>query len=108
MWDREIAEVYDKTYAAGFEPSVLGPIVGMLADLSGGGQALELAVGTGRVALALSERGVNVQGIELSPHMVEQMRTKSGAEEVPVTIGDMTSRESPVRSISSTWWQTPS
>jgi SAM-dependent methyltransferase len=95
MWDREIAEVYDKTYAAGFEPSVLGPIVGMLADLSGGGQALELAVGTGRVALALSERGVSVQGIELSPHMVEQMRTKSGALEVPVTIGDMTSTRVP-------------
>jgi SAM-dependent methyltransferase len=95
MWDREIAEVYDKTYAAGFEPSVVGPIVGMLADLSGGGQALEFAVGTGRVALALSERGVNVQGIELSPHMVEQMRTKSGAEEVPVTIGDMTSTRVP-------------
>ena len=95
MWDREIAEVYDKTYAAGFEPSVLGPIVGMLADLSGGGQALEFAVGTGRVALALSERGVSVQGIELSPHMVEQMRTKSGALEVPVTIGDMTSTRVP-------------
>jgi SAM-dependent methyltransferase len=95
MWDREIAEVYDKTYAAGFEPSVLGPIVGMLADLSGGGQALEFAVGTGRVALALSERGVSVQGIELSPHMVEQMRTKSGALEVPVTTGDMTSTRVP-------------
>jgi SAM-dependent methyltransferase len=94
-WERGIAEVYDKTNATEFEPSVLEPIVGLLAELADGGQALEFAVGTGRVALALSERGVSVRGIELSPHMLEQMRTKSAAVAVPVTLGDMSSTQVP-------------
>jgi SAM-dependent methyltransferase len=94
-WDRQIAEVYDKTYAAQFEPTVLGPMVDVIAGLAGGGPALEFAAGTGRVALALSARGIPVHGIELSPHMAEQMRTKPGADAVPVTIGDMTSTRVP-------------
>jgi SAM-dependent methyltransferase len=94
-WDRDIAEVYDATYAAMFEPSVLEPIVDLLAELAGGGAALELAVGTGRVALPLSARGVRVQGIELSPHMVEQLRAKPAADAVPVTVGDMTTARVP-------------
>lgn len=73
-----------------FSPEVLGPTVDALAALAGEGRALELAVGTGRVALALSERGVPVVGIELSPHMAERLRAKSGASAVPVTLGDMT------------------
>jgi len=88
-WDREIAEVYDATYAAMFEPSVLEPTTALLAELARGGRALEFAVGTGRVALPLSARGISVRGIELSPHMADQMRAKPGAEAVPVTIGDM-------------------
>jgi SAM-dependent methyltransferase len=88
-WGREIAEVYDKTCAAGFEPSVLGPLVGVLAELSRGGPALEFAVGTGRVALALSAKGVAVHGLELSPHMAQRLSAKPGADAVPVTIGDM-------------------
>jgi SAM-dependent methyltransferase len=95
MWDREIAEVYDANSAAQFEPSVLDPIVDLLADLARGGPVLEFAVGTGRVALPLSARGVAVSGIELSPHMVEQLRPKPGAEKVPVTVGDMTSTRVP-------------
>lgn len=83
------------TYAAQFDPSVLDPIVGVLAELARGGSVLELAVGTGRVALPLSARGVHVHGIELSPHMVEQLRTKPGAEGVTVTIGDMTTTRVP-------------
>jgi SAM-dependent methyltransferase len=94
-WDSDIAEAYDATYVAMFEPSVLEPIVDLLAELAGGGNALELAVGTGRVALPLSERGVPVQGIELSHHMVEQLRAKPSADAVPVTIGDMTSARVP-------------
>jgi SAM-dependent methyltransferase len=90
-WDREWVQAYDVIYSAGFEPAVLDPMVDLLAELAQGGAALEFAVGTGRVALALSERGVPVQGIELSPHMVQQMRAKPGADAVPVTIGDMTS-----------------
>jgi SAM-dependent methyltransferase len=88
-WGSEIARIYDRTYAAMFEPSVLGPVVDLLADLAQGGPALEFAAGTGRVALPLSARGIAVHGIELSPHMAEQLAAKPGAEAVPVTIGDM-------------------
>jgi hypothetical protein len=78
--DSEVAEVYDKTYAASFEPSVLDPEVGALADLARGGPALEFAVGTGRVALALSARGIDVHGLELSPHMAARLSAKPGAD----------------------------
>jgi SAM-dependent methyltransferase len=94
-WGREVAEVYDATYSAMFDGSVLEPTVGLLAELARGGPALEFAVGTGRVALPLSARGVSVHGIELSPHMVEQLRAKGGADAVPVTIGDMTTTRVP-------------
>jgi Methyltransferase domain len=57
--------------------------------LARGGPALEFAVGTGRVALPLNDRGIDVQGIELSPHMAERLAAKPGADAVPVTIGDM-------------------
>ena len=79
MWERDVAEVYDQTYRAKFEPSVLDPIVDLLAGLAGGGPALEFAVGTGRVALPLSARGIAVHGLELSPHMAAQLRAKPGA-----------------------------
>ena len=95
IWGPEIAEVYDKTYVAQFEPPVLGPIVDLLAGLARGGPALEFAAGTGRVALPLSARGVAVHGIELSPHMAGQLLAKPGAEAVPVTIGDMTTTRVP-------------
>jgi SAM-dependent methyltransferase len=88
-WDSEIAEVYDETYAALFEPSVVGPMTGLLAELAQGAPALEFAVGTGRVALALSAHGVTVHGIELSRPMAERLLAKPGADAVPVTIGDM-------------------
>ncbi len=94
-WGQEIADVYDQTYAAEAEPQILEPMVGLLSGLAHDGRALEFAVGTGRVALALSARGVSVHGIELSPPMVEQLRAKPGAEAVPVTIGDMTSTRVP-------------
>ena len=90
MWGRDIAEVYDATSAAMFDPAVLDPIVDLLAELAGDGRALELAIGTGRVALPLRARGVPVCGIELSPHMADQLRAKPGADDVPVVIGDMT------------------
>jgi 16S rRNA A1518/A1519 N6-dimethyltransferase RsmA/KsgA/DIM1 with predicted DNA glycosylase/AP lyase activity len=94
-WGRELAEVYDSAYAAEFEPPVLDPIVDRLVELAGGGAALEFAVGTGRVALRLSERAVSVRGIELSPHMAEQLRAKPGSDAVPVTLGDMTTARVP-------------
>ena len=95
MWDRDLAEVYDQTYRAQSEPSVLGPMLDLLAQLAHSGPALEFAVGTGRVALPLSTRGIAVHGLELSPHMAEQLLAKPGADVVPVTIGDMTTTKVP-------------
>lgn len=90
-WDRDLAEVYDDTYAAMFEPAVLEPVVDLLVGLATDGPVLEFAVGTGRVALPLAARGVSVQGIELSPHMAEVLRRKPGADSVRVTVADMCS-----------------
>lgn len=90
VWEAELAAVYDDVYAREAEPSVVEPIAGVLAGLAGSGAALEFAVGTGRVALALSARGVAVTGIELSPHMAQRLRAKPGADAVPVVVGDMT------------------
>jgi SAM-dependent methyltransferase len=95
LWGAEIASVYDNTSVAMFAPEVLGPAVDVLAALAGDGAALEFAVGSGRVALPLSEAGVPVAGIELSPHMAAVLRGKPGAAAVPVTIGDMTSTRVP-------------
>ena len=85
----DVAARYDENSAAMFAPEVLGPAVDRLEALAAGGRALELAIGTGRVALALAARGVPVAGIELSPAMVEQLRAKPGGTEIPVTLGDM-------------------
>jgi SAM-dependent methyltransferase len=66
-----------------------GPAVEFLAGLADGGPVLELAIGTGRVALPLAARGLVVEGIEASPEMVAQLRAKPGGAEIPVTIADM-------------------
>ena len=95
MWDHDIAEVYDAVYAAKFDEAVLRTMVNLLAELAGDGPALEFAVGTGRVALPLSKRGIPVSAIELSPHMADRLRAKPGADAVPVTIGDMTTTRVP-------------
>ena len=97
VWGKEIAEAYDTTYAHLAAPSVVEPMVDLLAELAGDGAALELAVGTGRIALALSARGIPVQGIEISPAMVEQLDAKPGADAVRVTIGDMSTTRLPDR-----------
>jgi SAM-dependent methyltransferase len=95
IWDRETAEVYDATYAYESVPSVVDPIVDLLAERAGGGAVLEFAVGTGRIALPLSARGLPVSGIELSPYMVEQLQKKAGAEALSVVIGDMANERLP-------------
>src|SRR3954471_5849734 len=81
MWGKEIAEAYDATTGGMFGPDVLGPTVDLLVELAEGGPALELAIGTGRVALPLLARGVEVHGIELSPHMVDRLRAKPGGDD---------------------------
>ena len=90
VWGEDIARVYDSTSAAMFDPAVVDPAVDVLAELARAGPALEFAVGTGRLALPLSARGVPVHGIELSPHMAAQLRAKTGGDAVAVTVGDMT------------------
>lgn len=94
-WDAEAARNYDTPGAGMFAPEVLGPTVDRLAELANGGRALELAIGTGRVAVPLAARGVSVAGIELSPHMVEQLRTKADEATIPVVIGDMANAVAP-------------
>jgi SAM-dependent methyltransferase len=84
----EVAAWYDESSAEMFEPAVVGPVVDFLADLAGEGAALELGIGTGRIALPLAQRGVRVHGIDLSTAMVQRLRAKPAAENVGVTIGD--------------------
>ena len=66
-----------------------GPAVEFLAGLAGDGRVLELAIGTGRVALPLAARGITVEGVDASAAMVERLRAKPGGESIPVTMGDM-------------------
>ena len=87
-FDKRIAKEYDTKWANLAEPAVVDPAVDFLADLAGSDGALELGIGTGRIALPLSQRGVRVHGIELSPDMVEQFQMKPGAADIKVTIGD--------------------
>jgi SAM-dependent methyltransferase len=84
----EAAARYDESAEGMFDPAVLGPAVEFLAELAGDGAVLELGIGTGRVALPLSERGVRVSGIDLSEAMVARLREKPGAERIEVVIGD--------------------
>jgi SAM-dependent methyltransferase len=84
----QVAERFDERYAHLAEPAVVDPIVDFVAEVAGDGAALELGVGTGRIALPLAERGVHVHGIELSEAMVARLRAKPGADHIDVTIGD--------------------
>jgi SAM-dependent methyltransferase len=83
-----VAARYDKSSAEMFDPEVVEPVVDFLAELAGSGPALELGIGTGRIALPLARRGVPVHGIELSKAMAARLRAKPGGEEIDVTIGD--------------------
>jgi SAM-dependent methyltransferase len=83
-----VAERFDERYAHQSDPGVVDPMVDFLADLAGDGAALELGIGTGRIALPLARRGVTVHGIDLSEAMVARLRGKPGADQIGVTIGD--------------------
>ncbi len=87
----EVAETYDESVAEMFDPGRVEPAVEQLSRLANGGRALEFAIGTGRVALPLARRGVEVCGVDLSESMVRQLRRKPGGRELSVTIGDMAS-----------------
>src|SRR6266545_4717848 len=83
-----VAARYDESAADMFQPAVVDPAVDFLADLAGHGAALELGIGTGRIAVPLAQRGIRVHGIDLSAAMVARLRAKPGAEQIGVTIGD--------------------
>jgi SAM-dependent methyltransferase len=83
-----VAQRYDESTADLFDPDVVDPVVDFLVDLAYDGSALELGIGTGRIALPLAQRGIRVHGIDLSDAMVAKLRSKPGAEQISVTIGD--------------------
>ncbi len=83
-----VAERYDESAADMFESAVVDPVVDFLAGLAGQGAALELGIGTGRIAIPLARRGIRVHGIDLSEAMVAKLQAKLGAEQIGVTIGD--------------------
>ena len=83
-----MAARFDERYAHQADAAVVEPMVALLAELAGSGAALELGIGTGRIALPLADRGVTVHGIELSEAMAARLRAKSGAQRIDVTIGD--------------------
>jgi SAM-dependent methyltransferase len=89
IWDAETARSYDTPGTGMFSSEILNPTVDLLAGLAGEGRALEFAIGTGRVAVPLSERGIAVTGIELSRPMIDQLRTKVDEGTIPVVHGDM-------------------
>jgi SAM-dependent methyltransferase len=87
-FDERVAATYDEDSAEMFDPAVLEPTVGFLVEVAEGGRALELGIGTGRIALPLARRGVPVHGIDLSKAMVARLRAKEGGGDIGVTIGD--------------------
>jgi len=89
-FDERVAARYDESEEISemFDPAVVDPVVDFLVELAGSGSALELGIGTGRIALPLSKRGVPVHGIELSKAMAARLRAKPGGEDIGVTIGD--------------------
>jgi SAM-dependent methyltransferase len=87
-FDGRIAADYDESAADMFDAAAVDPVVEFLAEIAGSGRALELGIGTGRIALPLAQRSVNVHGIELSKAMVQRLRAKPGGEAIPMTLGD--------------------
>jgi hypothetical protein len=87
-FDEWIAERYETLWPELFDPAVIDPAVDLLVELAGGGPALEFGVGTGRIALPLSRRGVHVHGIDLSPAMVARLRVQPGGTDMGVIVGD--------------------
>lgn len=88
--DPVVAANYDAQVPERFEPALLDAAVAVLSDLANGGDVVEFAVGTGRVALPLAAVGVSVSGLDASQPMLDQMAKKPGADQIPVTLGDMT------------------
>ena len=87
-FDEHVAARYDESSEEMFAPEAVDPVVDFLAELARSGRALELGIGTGRIALPLARRGVSVHGIDMSKAMIARLRAKPGADDIGVTIGD--------------------
>ncbi|MPZ12899.1 MAG: methyltransferase domain-containing protein [Chloroflexi bacterium] len=87
-FDEWIAQHYHLLWPELFDPAFVEPTLDFLADLAGSGAALEFGIGTGRIAIPLSQRGVSIHGIELSHPMIAQLQAQQGAANVGVTLGD--------------------
>ncbi len=87
-FDERVAARYDESEADMFDRAAVDPVVDFLAQIAGSGRALELGIGTGRIALPLAQLGVPVHGIELSQAMARRLREKPGGEAIGMTIGD--------------------
>ena len=90
-FDEQVAATYDEDSRERFDPALLGPTVDLLEELAEGGPVLEFAVGTGRVALPLTERGLAVSGLDISEPMLARLRANQGARAMSLTTGDFTS-----------------
>jgi hypothetical protein len=95
FFGEQVAAVYDAHSASMFDPAVLEPAVETLAELAGDCAALEFAIGTGRIALPLAEKGVPVTGIDSSQAMLDQLRAKPGADKLDASVGDMATTRVP-------------
>lgn len=95
IWGAEAVSTYDTPGTGMFAPEVLEPAVERLAQLAEGGRALEFAIGTGRVAVPLSQRNVPMAGIEFSAAMIAELRAKVDEATIPVVLGDMASATVP-------------
>ncbi len=95
IWDAAAARRYDTPGSGMFAPEILEPVVDRLVGLAAGGRALEFAIGTGRIAVPLTERGVSVTGVELSQPMIDRLRTKADEATIPVVVGDMSATTAP-------------
>jgi len=87
-FDEWVAERYERLWPQLFAPELVGPTLDRLAELARGGACLEFGIGTGRIGIPLSRRGIRVHGIELAPSMVRRLRAQPGGKELAVTIGD--------------------
>ena len=89
--DPDVAASYDGSNAVEFEPATIAAAVDLLAALAGDGAAVEFAIGTGRIAIPLAARGIEVHGIDFSKAMLSELRAKPGTDGIETTLGDMTS-----------------
>ncbi len=95
FFGEQVAATYDERTAGMFDESAVRPVLDLLTELAGDGAVLEFGIGTGRIALPLAARGVEVAGIDNSEAMVARLRTKPGGERIEVTIGDFSSARVP-------------